>query len=48
MYIHETGDVQLWNPVYCFRIPGTLRYIWKGTPHVALVYTHSEPTLPHY
>ena len=44
----EQVDVQLWNPVYCFHTPGTLRYIWigfTGTPHVALVYTHSEVTL---
>ena len=41
-------DVQLWNPVYCFRTPGTLRYIWIGTPHhacIALVYTHLEAIL---
>ena len=41
MYIHET----FWSPVYCFRTPGTLRDIWIGTTHVALVYTHLEATL---
>ena len=38
----KQGYVQLWHPVYCFRTPGTLRYIWIGTPQVALVYTHLE------
>ena len=44
MYIvyMKQRDVQLWNPVYCFRTPGTLRAIWIGTPHVAIVYTHLE------
>ena len=45
MNIHETRGSPIWNPVYCFRTPGTLRYIWIGTPHVALVYTHLEATL---
>ena len=37
----KQGDVQLWNPVYCFRTTGTVRY----TPHIALVYTYLEATL---
>ena len=41
----KQGDVQFWSPVNCFRTPGTLRDIWIGTTHVALVYTHLEATL---
>ena len=47
MYIHETWGRPIMEPLslYCFRTPGTLRYIWIGTPHVALEYTHLEATL---
>ena len=45
MYIHDTRGRPFWNPVYCFRIQGTLRYIWIDTPHVALLYTDLEATL---
>ena len=43
----KQGDVQLWNPVYCFRTSGTLRYIWIRTPHVAFVYTRLCRTIDH-
>ena len=40
MYIHETKELSvLFSHTRC-----TLRYIWIGTPHVALVYTHLEAT----
>ena len=46
MHIHETWGPPIMEPCVVFPHPRYIEvYIWIGTTHVALVYTHSEATL---